>query len=1084
MAGGNSVKIRIDGDASDLEKKLKNIGKSAQAGLADVKAGIDLATSAMKNLASVAEKGIGYNASIEQLKTSFEVMTGSAEKAADVVERLRIMGAETPFEMKDLASTTQLLMQYGFSADEALDRMRMLGDVAQGNKEAMTSIAMGYAQMSSAGKVNLQDIKQMINGGFNPLQEISERTGESMASLYDRISKGTMTVDEITESMRRATSEGGRFYQSMEKQSQTLNGQLSTLRDNADQLLGSLTEGISEGLRDQILPFANNLVAELQEAFETGGYQGLVDTATDMIPDLMGMMTGGLQEGIAGLTRWLPQGASKLMQALPAALRAGNAVIPQITNALFEVASVVISDLVAMLPELVPTLLEGFSDTFVSVLKGMDSLVEGLVNGVEQAFHKGQTKIAGIWVDDTAIAEYTFDLTTDTEPAVSAVEEAYRDIREALTTDLLTEDQKQEVLSMIGESYEAIKGKLMSFGLTEQEASGIAEQITSAGEIIKNKLASLDIGVDPATVLKWFGQAHGSRIKLISAMKSAGLTPDQQNEVIDVFNEMSDNINGQLPDIVAEIYQTLTNGQLADDDAKSMKDKLEEALNQDLAEVEAWLKGKIGALDAESSSYASDVAALTEKAAEYKAEIELLHAQMSGLVDSLAGQPTAVVQARMAEFAEIEARLAEINGYIEDTAAKARSAEEAAYQVVRSGAQADEATISQAISFKVKEFRLDEQSAEDAYNAAIQELNMQLANGEIGQTQYDARVKTETSKLEDAKKAAREAFENAMREIFTGIAESEGIDAAFEEAGKKLELSNYLQEIYKSFDELEPGLLGDKLGDDFTTALAQFLEIDPETLKAKPLDAVKGHIEDWALMTFAESAAIIEGLDNTKLQEAYSAALQEGLFIDTVFDTESQGEQLTNLITAVFDSASENAAKNANASVTQVAESATKVAETILENGGESSGGYMDAGIARGVLDGKSKVISAVTKVATDAIRTFKNLLGIQSPSKVMMELGQFTGEGYAIGLENSMRNAVAIAKRMSGQIVTAADITQTMRVSNMPNLQAEIASANANAPATPVYLDGVQIAEIQGHNNSTQIAWNNTRAAKGVGSR
>lgn len=81
-----------------------------------------------------------------------------------------------------------------------------------------------------------------------------------MASLYDRISKGKISVDEITESMRHATSEGGRFYQSMEKQSQTLSGQLSTLKDNADQLLGSLTEGVSEGLRDQILPFTTILL--------------------------------------------------------------------------------------------------------------------------------------------------------------------------------------------------------------------------------------------------------------------------------------------------------------------------------------------------------------------------------------------------------------------------------------------------------------------------------------------------------------------------------------------------------------------------------------------------------------------------------------------------------------------------------------------------------------------------------------------------------------------------------------------------------------------------------------------------------
>ena len=158
----DSVKIKIGADASEYKKTLEGLGKVTKAGMADIKAGIDLATQAMQKFASVAEKGISYNAQLEQMQTSFEVMTGSAEKAAEVVERLRKMGAETPFETTDLVSTTQLLMQYGFSADEAIDRMTMLGDIAQGNAEKMNSVALGYAQMSSAGKVNLVDIKQMI----------------------------------------------------------------------------------------------------------------------------------------------------------------------------------------------------------------------------------------------------------------------------------------------------------------------------------------------------------------------------------------------------------------------------------------------------------------------------------------------------------------------------------------------------------------------------------------------------------------------------------------------------------------------------------------------------------------------------------------------------------------------------------------------------------------------------------------------------------------------------------------------------------------------------------------------------------
>ena len=163
----DGIVINIDGDASALESSLSSalsgIGGKAKAGLADVKAGIDMATQALSKLAGVAEKGINYNATMEGYQTSFEVMTGSAEKAAEVVERLRTMGAETPFETTDLVQTTQLLMQYGFTADDAIEKMTMLGDIAQGDANKMTSIATGYAQMSSAGKVNLQDIKQMID---------------------------------------------------------------------------------------------------------------------------------------------------------------------------------------------------------------------------------------------------------------------------------------------------------------------------------------------------------------------------------------------------------------------------------------------------------------------------------------------------------------------------------------------------------------------------------------------------------------------------------------------------------------------------------------------------------------------------------------------------------------------------------------------------------------------------------------------------------------------------------------------------------------------------------------------------------
>lgn len=256
-----------------------------------LKTGLKAAAGAIASVSGALGAGIvagaKYNASIEEYQTSFEVMTGSAEKAAEVIEKLKKIGAETPFELPELADATQLLMNYGFTADEAIDRMMMLGDIAQGSADKMQRIATAYGQMSSAGKVQLEDIKQMIEAGFNPLQEISESTGESMESLYERISDGAVSVDEITASMERATSAGGKYYQSMEKQSQTVSGLISTLKDNAQQLLGEVLQPISESLRTDLLPSAIDAVDGITEAFRSGGLKSAVKEAGKVVSDFV-----------------------------------------------------------------------------------------------------------------------------------------------------------------------------------------------------------------------------------------------------------------------------------------------------------------------------------------------------------------------------------------------------------------------------------------------------------------------------------------------------------------------------------------------------------------------------------------------------------------------------------------------------------------------------------------------------------------------------------------------------------------------------------------------------------------------------
>lgn len=290
--------LNLSGAQNETRKaasEVENVGKEAEKSeslVGKLKKAL-IALGATTAITGLVKSGIEYNAGIEDYTTAFTTMLGDAEEASKLVQKLNKMGAETPFETSVLLEVTQLLMNYGQTADQAVEKMSMLGDIAQGNADKMVRVATAYGQMSSAGKVSLEDVKQMIEAGFNPLQEISQATGESMASLYERISKGTISVDEITDSMKRATSEGGKYYKSMEAQSQTFSGMLATLKDNTSQLLGVATSALFEGFKDTL--------SEINAAMSDGESADALAEAAKKVGEFMGDAASAIKSVITTL---------------------------------------------------------------------------------------------------------------------------------------------------------------------------------------------------------------------------------------------------------------------------------------------------------------------------------------------------------------------------------------------------------------------------------------------------------------------------------------------------------------------------------------------------------------------------------------------------------------------------------------------------------------------------------------------------------------------------------------------------------------------------------------------------------------
>lgn len=202
--------------------------------------------------------------SAETMAISMEVLIGDATKAKQTLADLRKMAAATPFEFPDLASATKTLLGFGVANEDVLGTLSTISDVAQGNSETLSRLALVYGQIASTGRLMGQDLLQLINAGFNPLTVIAAKTGESMIELKKRMEAGQVSFAEVQAAFQSVTSEGGRFYRMNQRQSQTAPGLLSTLAD----AWGEVQMAFGDPIVDTIGPFIQgtiDLVKSLQD---------------------------------------------------------------------------------------------------------------------------------------------------------------------------------------------------------------------------------------------------------------------------------------------------------------------------------------------------------------------------------------------------------------------------------------------------------------------------------------------------------------------------------------------------------------------------------------------------------------------------------------------------------------------------------------------------------------------------------------------------------------------------------------------------------------------------------------------------
>jgi tape measure domain-containing protein len=227
----------VNSFASKTERRIRSVGTASESmyqsmtgGKAGyvMAAGLGAAAFGMKTMVQEAMK-------IEDAVANFTPILGGVEKATELVNRMNVAAAETPFEFENITKTVQTLLPVmNGDLDKTIATMKMLGDTAGGNAQKLDSITRGYTKAFLKGKVDMESLNMIGEAGVPIVAELAKSMGygeKSMGAFFKKISAGEVTTKQLENVFKKMTSQGGMFFNAMSIASNTTSGRLSTMKD-------------------------------------------------------------------------------------------------------------------------------------------------------------------------------------------------------------------------------------------------------------------------------------------------------------------------------------------------------------------------------------------------------------------------------------------------------------------------------------------------------------------------------------------------------------------------------------------------------------------------------------------------------------------------------------------------------------------------------------------------------------------------------------------------------------------------------------------------------------------------------------
>lgn len=440
---------------------------------------------------------IGSNAEMEQYTTSLEVMLGSASKASAMIEKMRDFAAKTPLTLDNVISGGSLLMSYGVDESNLIDTMTKLGDLASGNAEKMDRITLAYGQMLAKGKVTGEELRQMTEAGV-PLQTaLAESIGVTGEEFSKMVSKGEVGIDALNKAITGLTTGNGKFAGMMEKQSQTMQGMLSTLQDNLSEFMRKMGEG-AFGEVKSALQEASDLLAEWEEDGTLDRWaQGVGVLLKNLIAFLKTAISVGLdfkEAIIAGAvalgTFKIAIGMGNVISAAVASIQHFTAATKAATAAQATFNAVGAANPYVFIASVVLTAVAGIA-TFIATTNNATQSVEELTQAASELSDEAQKSSDKAKTLEEVMAKYE-SAATKVQSAAEKTQ-TLKDLQEQLNSAY---GNTKDAIDLVNGSYEENIKKLQAATEAERENARIKAQAA----LIKSDEAQRNIGSDEFTI--------------------------------------------------------------------------------------------------------------------------------------------------------------------------------------------------------------------------------------------------------------------------------------------------------------------------------------------------------------------------------------------------------------------------------------------------------------------------------------------------------------------------------------------------------------------------------------------------------